>query len=153
VVARPSSATVGSIVTHALSAVDTADHPLDIDVASDLPRLEIDTVLAQRVLEIFIGNACRFSLPGSAVRVTAGVADDALEILVIDRGPGVSAAKRSALLEPMQRLNSDGGTSLGLSVASGFVDLLKGEIRLEDTPGGGLTVVVQFPLTSHEGSV
>jgi two-component system sensor histidine kinase KdpD len=153
VVARPSSVTVGSIVTHAVAAVEPTDHPLDIDVASDLPRLEIDPVLAQRVLEIFIGNAFRFSPPGSPVRITAGVADDALEILIIDRGTGVRAAQRSAMLEPMQRLNSDSGASLGLSVASGFVDLLKGEIRLEDTPGGGLTVVVQFPLTIHEESL
>ena len=149
VVARPSSVTVGSIVTHALAAVDTTGHPLDIDVASDLPRLDTDPVLAQRVLEIFVGNACRFSPPGSPVRVTAGVADESLEVLVIDRGPGLRPAQRSALLVPTQRLNPEGGTSLGLSVAAGFLELLKGEIRLEDTPGGGLTVVVQFPLTSH----
>jgi two-component system sensor histidine kinase KdpD len=150
VVARPSSVTVGSIVTHALAAVDTTDHPLDIDVASDLPRLDTDPLLAQRVLEIFVGNACRFSPPGSPVRVTAGVADESLEVLVIDRGPGLRPPKRSALLEPTQRLNPEGGTSLGLSVAAGFLELLKGEIRLEDTPGGGLTVVVQFPLTGHD---
>jgi two-component system sensor histidine kinase KdpD len=150
VVARPSSVTPGSIVTLALAAVDTTDHPLDIDVASDLPRLDTDPVLAQRVLEIFVGNACRFSPPGSSVRVTAGVADEELEVLVIDRGPGLSPAQRSALLEPAQRLNPEGGASLGLSVAAGFLDLLTGKIRLEDTPGGGLTVVVQFPLTDHE---
>ena len=73
-----------------------------------------------------------------------------MEILVIDRGPGVSPARRSALLEPMKRLSPEGGASLGLSVASGFLDLLNGELRLEDTPGGGLTVVVQFPLTTPE---
>jgi two-component system sensor histidine kinase KdpD len=150
VVARSSSVTAGSIVTHALASVDTTDHPLDIDVASDLPRLDTDPVLAQRVLEIFIGNACRFSPPGSSVRVTAGVADDEMEVLVIDRGPGLSAAQRSALLVPAQRLNTEGGTSLGLSVAAGFLELLQGDLRLEDTPGGGLTVVVQFPLTNHE---
>jgi two-component system, OmpR family, sensor histidine kinase KdpD len=72
---------------------------------------------------------------------------------VIDRGPGLSAAQRSALLVPAQRLNPEGGASLGLSVAAGFVELLKGEIRLEDTPGGGLTVVVQFPLTRHDDAV
>jgi two-component system sensor histidine kinase KdpD len=114
--------------------------------------LETDPVLAQRVLEIFIGNACRFSPAGSPVRVTAGVADEELEILVIDRGPGMSATQRSKLLEPSQRLSPE-GASLGLSVASGFVDLLEGQIRLEDTPGGGLTAVVQFPLTNHEESL
>ena len=60
VVARPSSVTVGSIVTHALAAVDTTDHPLDVDVASDLPRLLTDPVLAQRVLEIFCATPADF---------------------------------------------------------------------------------------------
>jgi two-component system sensor histidine kinase KdpD len=146
VVARPSLVTVGSIVSHALAAVDTTDHPLDIDAASDLPRLEIDPVLAQRVLEIFIGNACRFSPPGSPVRVTAGVADDALEILVIDRGPGLTPSKRSTLLDSALLLSGERGASLGLSVAVGFMDLLSGKIRAEDTPGGGLTMVLEFPL-------
>ncbi|MGB8180175.1 MAG: DUF4118 domain-containing protein [Acidimicrobiales bacterium] len=152
VVARPSSVTVGSIVTHALSAVDTTDHPLDIDVTSDLPRLVVDPVLAQRALEIFIGNACRFSPRGTPVRVTAGVADDALEILVIDRGSGLTPSKRSTFLDSDQLLSVDSGTSLGLSVALGFMELLGGKIRAEDTPGGGLTIVLTFPAVGEAGS-
>jgi two-component system sensor histidine kinase KdpD len=76
-----------------------------------------------------------------------------MEVLVIDRGPGLRPAQRSALLVPTERLTTEGGTSLGLSVAAGLLELLKGELRLEDTPGGGLTVVVQFPLTSHDVSL
>ncbi|MGC1237215.1 MAG: DUF4118 domain-containing protein [Acidimicrobiales bacterium] len=153
VVVRRSSVTVGSIVTHALSSVDTAGHTLDIDVASTLPRLDTDPVLAQRALAIFIANACRFSPPGSPVRVSAGSTGDAMEILVIDRGPGVSRAQRSALFEPMQRVSGMSGASLGVSVAAGFMDLLRGEIRIEDTPGGGLTAVLEFPLSGDEETV
>jgi two-component system sensor histidine kinase KdpD len=145
VAVRPASMTMGSIVTHALASVDTSGHPLDIDVASDLPRLDIDPALAQRTLAIFIANACRFSPSGSPVRVSAGVAGDDMEVLVIDRGSGVSSALRRALFEPRQRLNAESGASLGLWVAAGYVTLLKGQIRLEDTPGGGLTVVLRFP--------
>jgi two-component system sensor histidine kinase KdpD len=153
VVVRRSSVTVGSIVTHALSSVDTAGHTLDVDVASTLPRLDTDPVLAQRALAIFISNACRFSPAGTPVRVTAGSTGDAMEILVIDRGPGVSRAQRSSLFEPKQRANAMSGVSLGLSVASGFMELLRGEIRVEDTPGGGLTAVLEFPLSGDEETV
>jgi two-component system, OmpR family, sensor histidine kinase KdpD len=153
VVVRRSSVTVGSIVTHALASVDTTGHTLDIDVPSTLPRLDTDPVLAQRALAIFVSNACRFSPTGSVVRVSAGSTGDAIEILVIDRGPGVSRAQRSTLFEPMQRLDGESGATLGLSVASGFMDLLKGEIRVEDTPGGGLTAVLQFPLDGDNETV
>jgi two-component system sensor histidine kinase KdpD len=146
VVVRRSSVTVGSIVTHALASVDTTGHTLDIDVGSDLPRLNTDPVLAQRALAIFIANACRFSPSGSPIRVSAGSTGDAVEILVIDRGPGVTRAQLSALFEPVQRHNVESGTSLGLWVASGFMELLGGQIRTEDTPGGGLTMILQFPL-------
>jgi two-component system sensor histidine kinase KdpD len=74
------------------------------------------------------------------------VADDALEILVIDRGPGLTPSKRSTLLDSAQLLSGERGASLGLSVALGFMDLLSGKIRAEDTPGGGLTIVLEFPL-------
>jgi two-component system sensor histidine kinase KdpD len=147
---RRSSVTIGSIVTHALASVDTTGHTLDIDVGSDLPRLNTDPVLAQRALAIFIANACRFSPTGSPIRVSAGSTGDAIEILVIDRGPGVTRAQLSALFEPVQRHNGESGTSLGLWVASGFMELLGGEIRTEDTPGGGLTMILQFPLDGDD---
>jgi two-component system sensor histidine kinase KdpD len=153
VVVRRSSLTVGSLVTHALASVDTTGHTLDIDVPSTLPRLDTDPVLAQRALTIFIANACRFSPAGSVVRVSAGSTGDAIEILVIDRGPGISRARRSTLFEPKQRLDGESGATLGLSVASGFMDLLQGEIRVEDTPGGGLTAVLQFPLDGDNETV
>lgn len=149
---RPFSVTVGSVVTHVLAAVDTTDHPLDIDVASDLPRLEIDPILAQRVLEICVANAVRFSPGGSTVRVTAGVAVDSLEILVIDRGPGLTPLERSSLPGTAQLLSGEREASLGLSVARGFMDLLGGKIRFEDTPGGGLTIVLEFPLAGEPGA-
>jgi two-component system sensor histidine kinase KdpD len=150
VVVRRSSVTIGSIVTHALASVDTTGHTLDIDVGNDLPRLNTDPVLAQRALAIFIANACRFSPTGSPIRVSAGSTGDAIEILVIDRGPGVTRAQLSALFEPVQRHNGESGTSLGLWVASGFMELLGGEIRTEDTPGGGLTMILQFPLDGDD---
>jgi two-component system sensor histidine kinase KdpD len=85
------------------------------------------------------------------VRVTAGVVADRVELLVIDRGPGIPASKRAAVLRPFQRLGdgAEGGIGLGLSIVHGFTELLGGDLRLEDTPGGGLTVVVSLPLEAE----
>ncbi len=146
VVVRPSRVTVASLVTHALAAVDTRPHPLDVDVASDLPTLSTDPRLAQRCLEIFITNACRFAPPATTLRINAGVADQWMEILVIDRGPGVSTRDLADLRHLAGRIDPDRGAPLGLSVAKGFAELLRGELRLEDTPGGGLTAILALPL-------
>jgi len=143
---RESSVSVGSLITHALANVDTTGHPLDLDVAGDLAPVTTDPLLAERVLEIVITNACRFSPSSSPVRITAGVAGDVMEILVIDQGPGLTPSQRAVLLDPLGRLNGERPAALGISVASGFMGLIHGQLRLEDTPGGGLSVILQFPL-------
>ena len=63
---------------------------------------------------------------------------------VVDRGPGIPPAERERVFEPFQRLGDAGeatGVGLGLAVARGFVEAIGGELELDDTPGGGLTIV------------
>ena len=58
------------------------------------------------------------------------------------------------MLEPFHRTGdarSATGVGLGLAVARGFVDAMGGELVLDDTPGGGLTAILTFPVwTSAE---
>jgi two-component system sensor histidine kinase KdpD len=138
------SVTVRSLVDGALTGLASDEHPIEVEVPDDLPRVDTDPDMAQRVLSIVVANALRFSSSGRAVRVTAGATNDAVEILVVDTGPGIKPSRRATIFEPMSR-NSEHGTHLGLSVVSKFMDLVGGEVRLEDTPGGGLTVDLQFP--------
>jgi len=68
--------------------------------------------------------------------------------VLADHGPGVPARDREQLFEPFRRLGdrpSPPGVGLGLAVARGFVDAMGGRLRLDDTPGGGLTAVVILP--------
>jgi two-component system sensor histidine kinase KdpD len=135
------------LLNRALASVDTLGRTLDVDVASDLPEFMTDPAMVERVIAVVVGNACRFSPSNWPVRITAGVTGDAIELLVIDRGPGMAAAQRAAIFEPLQRANGDQkSANLGLSVATGFVKLLGGHFRFEDTPSGGLTVDLEFPL-------
>ncbi|HTT59235.1 MAG TPA: DUF4118 domain-containing protein [Acidimicrobiales bacterium] len=143
---RETSVTVASLVTHALAGAHTTGHPLDLDVASDLVRVTTDATLAERALGIVIENACRFSPVKAPIRITAGVAGDFMEILVIDQGPGLTPGQRAVLLDPVERLNGERPAALGISVATGFMGLVHGHVRFEDTPGGGLSVILQFPL-------
>ncbi len=70
-----------------------------------------------------------------------------VELRVVDRGPGHPVEARERVFEPFQRLGdrpSGDGVGLGLAVARGFVEAMGGEIGIEDTPGGGLTMVLAF---------
>ena len=83
------------------------------------------------------------------MRIGAGVVGDKVELRVIDRGPGIPPSERERVFLPFQRLGDHGsetGVGLGLAVARGFVEAMGGEISVEDTPGGGLTMVIALPV-------
>ena len=105
-----------------------------------------DSGLLERVLANLIDNALRYA-PDSVVRVYAGRVGDRVLINVADEGPGIPRGTEEELFEPFQRLGDRDntiGVGLGLSVARGFVEAMGGTIQATDTPGGGLTVVVDL---------
>jgi len=69
-------------------------------------------------------------------------------IRVIDRGPGIPPSDRDRVFEPFQRLGDapshGAGVGLGLAVARGFTRAMGGELILDDTPGGGATMIIQL---------
>jgi len=145
---HPESVQIDAVVTSALAHVDTRGRTVDCDVASDLPPVITDSVLVQRVIANIVSNACRFGPVDQPVTVKAGVVGDFVELLVGDRGPGMPTALREAVLAPFDRLSGDQlNAGLNLTVASGFTQLLGGRLLFEDTPGGGLTVAVELPVT------
>lgn len=105
-----------------------------------------DAGLLERVLANLVDNALRYA-PESIVRVNAGRVGERMLINVVDEGPGVPRGTEEQLFEPFQRLgdrNNKYGVGLGLSVARGFVEAMGGTISATDTPGGGLTVIVDL---------
>jgi two-component system sensor histidine kinase KdpD len=133
------------LVASALETIDTYGRVLAIDLPDDLPLIETDPDLAERVIANVVSNACRFGPPDQPIRINGGTTGHGLELLVIDRGPGIPEKKRAAIMASFQDLNDErSGAGLGLSVAAGFMALLGGELRFDDTPGGGLTVAVEL---------
>jgi two-component system sensor histidine kinase KdpD len=85
------------------------------------------------------------------VRVDAVAVGDHIDIRVIDRGPGIPRDQRDQVFEPFQRLgdgrgSTPSGVGLGLAVARGFVRAIGGDIAVDDTPGGGTTMVFTLPV-------
>jgi two-component system sensor histidine kinase KdpD len=122
-------------------------------VALDRVKVEVDDAVAmadsgllERVLANLIDNALRYA-PDSPVRVTASTVGDRVLIAVIDEGRGIPRGAEEQLFAPFQRLgdqDNNTGVGLGLSVAKGFVEAMGGTVQATDTPGGGLTVLVDL---------
>lgn len=105
-----------------------------------------DAGLLERVIANLVDNALRYA-PEGMVRVYAGQVGDRVLINVADEGPGVPRGMEDQIFEPFQRMGDRDnrfGVGLGLSVAKGFVEAMGGTISATDTPGGGLTVVVDL---------
>lgn len=112
-----------------------------------------DAGLLERVLANLIDNALRYA-SGSVVRVTAGRAGDRVLISVADEGRGLPPGGERHAFDPFQRLgdrDNTSGVGLGLSVARGFTEAMGGTISATETPGGGLTMVVDLAAPTGEG--
>lgn len=114
-----------------------------------------DAGLLERVFANLIDNALRYA-PNCVVRVNAGRVGDRVLINVIDEGPGIPKGTEDQIFEAFQRLgdhDNTTGVGLGMSVARGFVEAMGGTIAAGDTPGGGLTVVVDLAAPQAFGAL
>lgn len=119
-----------------------------------IPAVLADPPLLERVVANLVANAARHTPPGQKVLVTASVLAGRVELRVVDRGPGLPADGRQHLFEPFQRLGDTDNTTglgLGLALARGLTEAMNGTLTPEDTPGGGLTMVVSLPLAHQAG--
>ena len=144
---HPERVRLHEVMTNVINNVDTRGRSVDCDVSTELPELFTDPVLVQRVIANIVSNACRFGPAELPVTIKADVVNEFVQLLVVDRGPGMPVPLREAVLAPFDRLSgAQLNAGLNLTVASGFVQLLGGRLFFEDTPGGGLTVAVDLPL-------
>ncbi|MGW4728671.1 ATP-binding protein [Streptomyces shenzhenensis] len=122
----------------------------DAEVADveGIPEVLADPPLLERVIANLVGNAARYTPPGKKVLVTASALAGRVELRIVDRGPGLPADGRELLFGPFQRLGDTDNTTglgLGLALARGLTEAMNGTLTPEDTPGGGLTMVVSLP--------
>lgn len=105
-----------------------------------------DSGLLERVLANLVENALRYA-PDSTVRIAAAPVRDRVLITVSDTGPGIARGAEEQIFDSFQRLGDrdmSTGVGLGLSVVRGFVEAMGGTVGATDTPGGGLTMVVDL---------
>ena len=115
---------------------------------NEIPDLNMRPQAMRRALDNLIGNAMRYA---NRAEIRTKIRNDNIFIFIDDDGPGIEAEIRADALRPFVRLESSrnrstGGTGLGLAIASDIILGHGGEMTLEDSPLGGLRVIVQLPV-------
>jgi two-component system sensor histidine kinase KdpD len=116
-----------------------------LDIPETLPMVVADPGLLERVVANLVENAVKYHPRGGRVLVAASALRDRVELRVADRGPGVPDPAKERIFEPFQRYGDaprGSGVGLGLAVARGFAEAMGGSLVADDTPGGGLTMVL-----------
>ncbi len=141
---------VGGAVRQLGSALD--GHRLVLDIAADLPSIDVDPILMQQVFANLLDNAAKYAPAGSVVTVAASPGSGEMLFSVGDEGPGIPRQDRNRVFDMFHRVRAiDGqraGTGLGLAICKGVVDAHGGSIRAEPArpDGSGTRIEVRLPL-------
>ena len=113
-----------------------------------MPLVEADPRMLHHILINLLGNAAKFSGPGSPITVRARRLPDQLVLSVLDQGPGLPAGREATLFDRFTRVDGDdmsGGTGLGLAIVKGFADAMGLAVSAANRDGSGATFDVTWP--------
>jgi two-component system sensor histidine kinase KdpD len=151
---------VGSVLRRAGKILQA--HRVELDLASDLPMLELDAVLFEQVLFNLLDNASKYAPPGTMITIRSRPApDDAVSLQVLDEGDGIPAPDLDQIFEKFYRARKGdhvrAGTGLGLAISRGFVEAMHGSISAAnrgDRTGAVFTIRLSIPSAlAHLGEV
>jgi len=140
------SVALDETVTGALDELALSPGDVQLELG-DVPPVEADAVLLQRAVVNLLANALRFSPAGTVPVIATSAFEGRVQLRVIDSGPGIPPERREDVFVAFQRLgdtDNTTGVGLGLALSKGFVEAMGGTLEAEDTPGGGLTMVVEL---------
>jgi len=144
----PKPADLGEVMARGLDDLGPGGRRVLVEVPADLPEVLVDPGILERVISNLVANALRYSPAGSPPVLTASSLGDRVELRIIDRGPGIPREHAGRMFVPFQRLgdtDNTTGTGLGLALSRGLTEAMAGTLTPEETPGGGLTMLLSLP--------
>jgi signal transduction histidine kinase/DNA-binding response OmpR family regulator/ligand-binding sensor domain-containing protein len=139
-------------VCQVMKGLSTKKHvAFDVEVGDDVAEVETDHAKFKQILYNLLSNAVKFSKTGGVVTIRAWRDGDAIAVSVKDRGIGIAPEHLSVIFDEFRQLDTAtsrtyGGTGLGLSLVKKFVELLRGRVYVESTPGEGSEFTFTLPL-------
>jgi two-component system sensor histidine kinase KdpD len=138
------------VIGCALAQLDSQlhDHPVTISLPTDLPLIQIDGLLMERVLINLLENSMKYTPRGTPVEISGLVQDQELLVAIADRGPGLPAGKEERLFEKFYQLapGSARGAGLGLTICRSIIQAHGGRIWAANRPEGGAVFSFTIPL-------
>jgi len=126
-----------------------SEHPVEVSVAENLPRVSIDLERITAVLIQLLTNAGKYSPPDSPIRITAEREGNAVNISVADLGPGIDDFEQALIFDKFYRGKSERyrvqGTGLGLAIAKAVVEAHGGTIGVVSQLGHGSVFYFKLP--------
>ncbi len=149
---------IGEIVGSALRRAGKIllRHKVSLELAADLPMLELDAVLFEQVLFNLLDNAAKYSPPDTTISIRSQRDSDQVTLQIIDEGEGIPPAELDSVFDKFYRAQKGDhvrpGTGLGLAISRGFVEAMHGKIfaaNRGDRSGAVLTIRLPIPAASN----
>jgi two-component system sensor histidine kinase KdpD len=144
------------VLGSALRAIRPAlgERRIAVDLPADLPLVQMDAVLIERVLANLLENISKYTPPDSRVTISARTSGEELEVSLADDGPGIAPGKEEAIFEKFARGEKESalpGVGLGLAICRAIVEAHKGHIHAEAGRAKGARFVFTLPLGQPPG--
>ena len=148
---------IGEIVGTALdrAAKILADHRVEVEIADNLPMLELDPVLFEQALFNLLDNAAKYAPPKTTVHIGSWREGDTVKLQISDEGCGIPPEEIDQIFEKFHRVYKGdqvlAGTGLGLAIARGFVEAMHGTLAAANRPNQhGAVFTVTLPVPSPD---
>src|SRR5262245_13732518 len=151
---------VGSVVSEVVTVIQETGPVNGHDFVVDLPAEPLDAAAdrdkLRQILANLVDNAVKFSPDGATVTVAARRKTGAIEVRVVDRGPGIPAAERGRIFRKFYRgdpaRDRPGSTGLGLFIAEGLVRAMGGRIWVDSEEGEGSSFAFELPVAGEHAA-
>ena len=150
---------LGEVIGSALERASKilAQHRVEVDLAKNLPMVEIDPVLFEQALFNLLDNAAKYAPAGSTVRIQSWRDRDSVGLMVLDEGDGIPAGDLEHIFDKFYRARKvdrvRAGTGLGLAISRGFVEAMRGTIvagNRADRTGAVFTIRLPIPAETQK---
>ena len=144
---------VGEIVGSALRRASKilVHHKVQLQLAADLPMLELDAVLFEQVIFNLLDNAAKYAPAETTISIRAARDKDTILLQIIDEGGGIPPAELDSVFDKFYRVEKSDrvrpGTGLGLAISRGFVEAMHGTISAANrTDRSGAVITIRLPV-------